>query len=106
MIFKDLDLNNLNEIDKYLKQFDINTIDGNAFIKKSEKVRLSKEKNINIYNYFIIINIRLIKNIFQNLNSNTKIDLIKYLSYNGKVFIMIDYENQYSLLSGNINNPI
>ena len=104
MIFKDLDLNILNEIDKNLKQFDINSIDSNNFFAKPENIILSKDKNINIYNYFIIANVSIIKILIKNLNIKTKLDMIKYLSYNGKMFIMLDYENQYSLLSGSIIN--
>ena len=104
MIIKDLDLNILNEIEQNLKQIHMNNIDGNDFIKKPEKVILSKDKNINIYNYFIIVNISIMNIVIKNFNIMTNIDIIKYLSYNGKMFIMLDYENQYSLLSGSIIN--
>jgi len=104
MIFKDIDLNILYEIDKNLKQIDMNNIDGNDFIKKPEKVIISKEKNINIYNYFIIVNISIMNILIQNLNIKERFNIAKYLSYKGKIFIMIDYENQYSLLLGSIIN--
>ena len=104
IIFNDLDLNILNEIDQNLKHIDMNNIDDKNFIKKPEKVILSKEKKINIYNHFIIANINIMKILIKNLNIKTKFDMIKYLSYNGKMFIILDYENQYSLLSGSIIN--
>ena len=104
MIFNDLDLNALNEIDKKLRQIDILSIESNNFIKKPEKDILSKRKNINIYNYCVIINTSIMKILINNLNIKTKFDIIKYISYNEKIYIMIDDKNQNSLLLGRIIN--
>ena len=104
IIFKDLDLNILKEIDKKLKQIDILSIDNNNLIKKPEKVILLKNKNVNIYNYFVIFNAKIMSILINNLNIKTKFDTIKYISYNEKFYIMIDDENQYSLLLGRIIN--
>jgi hypothetical protein len=104
MIFIDLDLNALNEIDNKLKQIDILSIDSNNFIKKPEKVILSKRKIINIYNYCVIINTSIMEILINNLHIKTKFDIIKYISYNEKIYILIDDKNQYSLLLGRIIN--
>jgi len=105
IIFKDLDLKILNEIDNNIKQFEMyNNINGNGFIKNPEKAIISTEKKINIYNNFIIANKSVMNILTTNFNIFTKFDIVKYISYNRKIFIMIDYGNQYSLLSGSIIN--
>ena len=94
----------LNEIDKNLKQIDMCNINGNDFIKKPKNVILSKEKNIIIYNHFIIVNKNIMNILIKNFNIKTKLEIIKYISYNGRIFILLEYENQYSLLSSSIIN--
>ena len=102
MIFKDLDANKINDMEEKLKLIDTHNIDSNNILTKPEKICLLNDKQIDIYNNFVIINISIMSFLIKNFNLNKGFDLIEYISNNGKIFIKT--KNQNSLLIGSIIN--
>jgi len=84
LIFKDLDANKINDIEEKLKLIDTHNIDGNNILTKPEKICLFNDKQIDIYNNFVIINISIMSFLIKNFNLNKEFDLIEYISYNEK----------------------
>ena len=76
------------------------------FFKEKETITISKEKKIDIYNNFIIIDKFIfhlfIKNKF--ISNNRNIKSVKHIYGNNKNIILIEDVNQKIILFGNIMN--
>ena len=95
------EITEIKEIDKNLNNLDL---DKDNFYISHENITLLKNKNINIYNNFIVINKKINDLFCDSFKINKKCDSVKFYSSNNKNLIKFNNNNQYTILVGSILN--
>jgi len=95
------DKKGIKELEIYLNQLQYQN---DNFFAQSQNLLLDKNKNIKIYNDFIFVNKKIIELFSDNFNIKNNSSCVKLISGNNKNMIIINNEEQRTILYGSILN--